>query len=90
MFSDIRKWTVNRGFIWYSPIGKINSERGFSCRERVKIHRKSMILTTLTLLILCHAFQRKSQKCTKNRDARAEPPLIYLTSPTRGRDTATA
>ena len=35
-----------------------------------------MILTTLTLFILCHALQRKSEKCTKNRGARAEPSLM--------------
>ena len=35
-----------------------------------------MILTTLTVLILWHALQRKSEKCTKNRGARAEPSLM--------------
>ena len=39
-------------------------------------HIFHMILTTLTLLILCHALQRKSEKCTKNRGARAEPSLM--------------
>ena len=31
-FSDISKRTVNAGFTWYSPFGKIDGERGFSCR----------------------------------------------------------
>ena len=35
-----------------------------------------MILTTLTALILCHALQRKSEKCIKTRGARAEPSLM--------------
>ena len=37
-----------------------------------------MILTTLSLPILCQALQRKSAKCTKNRGARAEPSLWVL------------
>ena len=37
-----------------------------------------MILTTLTLLILCHVLQRKSAKCTKNRGARAERSFLLL------------
>ena len=32
------------------------------------------------LLILCHVLQRKFEKCTKNRGARAEPSFL-LTSP---------
>ena len=35
-----------------------------------------MILTTLILLILCHTLERKSEKCTKNSSARAEPSLM--------------
>ena len=31
-FFDIRKRTVNTGFTWCSPFGKIDGERGFSCR----------------------------------------------------------
>ena len=31
-FFDIRKRTVNTGFTCYSPFGKIDGERGFSCR----------------------------------------------------------
>ena len=45
--------------------------------QRVRIHRKNMILTTLTLLILCHVLQRKSAKCTKNRGAR-EPSFLLM------------
>ena len=37
-----------------------------------------MILTTLTLLILCHALKKKSEKCTKNRGARAEPSFLLM------------
>ena len=35
-----------------------------------------MILTTLTLLILCHVLQKKSEKCTKNSGACAEPSFL--------------
>ena len=41
-----------------------------------RIHKESMILTTLTSLILCHALQRKSEECTKSRGARTEPSLM--------------
>ena len=37
-----------------------------------------MILTTFTLLILCHVLQRKSEKCTKNRGAHAEPSFLLM------------
>ena len=37
-----------------------------------------MILTTLTLLILCHVLQRKSEKCTKNGGARAEKSFLLM------------
>ena len=37
----------------------------FTLRIRTA-HIFHMVLTTLTLLILCHALQRKSEKCTKS------------------------
>ena len=37
-----------------------------------------MILTTLTLLNLCHVSQRSPEKCTKNRGARAEPSFLLI------------
>ena len=37
-----------------------------------------MILMTLTLLILCHVLQRRSEKCTKSRGARAEPSFLLM------------
>ena len=43
---------------------------------KVRIHRESMVLTTLTALILCHALQRKLEKFIKKRGARAEPSLM--------------
>ena len=48
------------------------------CDMRVRIHRESMILTTFTLLSLCHDSQRKSEKCSKNRDVRAEPSFLQI------------
>ena len=44
----------------------------------LRIHRESMALTTSTLLILCHVLQKMSEKCTKNRGARAEPSLLLM------------
>ena len=44
----------------------------------LRIHRESMTLTTSTLLILCHVLQKMSEKCTKNRGARAEPSLLLM------------
>ena len=36
------------------------------------------ILTTLTLIILCHVSQRKSEKFTKNRGAHEEPRFLLM------------
>ena len=49
-FFHIRKRTVNAGFTWYSPFGKIDGERGLSCRVFVSEQPKKKKMAFVSIL----------------------------------------
>ena len=57
---------------------KISNDPGHKLATKVRVHKESKILTTLTIIILCHVSQRKFEKCTKNRGAPAEPSFLLM------------